>query len=86
NPQNDTHWCDMEYNKLLSKGDAEQNPTLQQQDYFAALQRAQDAYIAIPLFQFSFNRMVKPYVQGYEIEQNYLDHVQSKWLKLDSSK
>lgn len=86
NPQNDTHWCDMDYNKLLSKGDAEQNPALQQSDYFAALQRAQDAYIAIPLFQFSFNRMVKPYVQGYEIEQNYLDHVQSKWLKLDSSK
>lgn len=82
NPQNDTQWCDMEYNKLIAAGDAAQDPVTQQQAYFSALQRVQDAYITIPLFQFSFNRMIKPYVKDYDVDHNYLDHVQSKWIKL----
>ncbi|MDD3266651.1 MAG: peptide ABC transporter substrate-binding protein [Burkholderiales bacterium] len=82
-PQNDTHWCDSDYDKLIVKGDIERDSIKQQQYYFNALQRAQDAYISIPLFQFSYSRMIKPYVSGYDLENNYLDHMQTKWLKLD---
>lgn len=83
NPQNDTHWCDPEYDRLIKSGDISQDAIEQQKYYFNALQRVQDAYVAIPMFQFSYSRMVKPYVTGYDLDHNYLDHVQTKWLKLN---
>jgi oligopeptide transport system substrate-binding protein len=80
---NDTHWCDSEYNRLISQGDMAVNKAEQYKNYSQALQRVQDAYIVLPLFQLTFDRMVKPYVKNYQLDNNYLDRTQSKWLKFN---
>ncbi len=80
---NDTHWCDSEYNRLISQGDMAVNKAEQYKNYSQSLQRVQDAYIVLPLFQLTFDRMVKPYVKNYQLDNNYLDRTQSKWLKFN---
>jgi oligopeptide transport system substrate-binding protein len=79
-PLNDFQWCDPEYDNLIAKATNTNDASTRINYYKAALTRVQNAYIMIPLFQFTFNRMVKPYVGNYNIEQNHFDHVQSKWF------
>lgn len=78
-PQNNSKYCNMEYNKLIDQAqtttDQEQRIALIKQ----AVQLAQDDYSVIPLFQDSYPRLVNPRVKGYDIDDNHLDHVQSKW-------
>ena len=34
--------------------------------------------------QYNYQRLVQPYVKGYDIDHNYLNHVQSKWMYFSS--
>ena len=81
-PQNDSKWCNQDFDSLVAQANKEQSPDKRAELYKLAIQIAEDSYAIIPLFQFSYIRLVKPYVENYEIERNYLDHVQTRWMKL----
>ena len=81
-PQNDSKFCDHKFDAMVTKAAAERNPEKRQALYLQALQIVQDSYSILPLFQFSYTRLVKPYIKDYDIDHNYLDHVQSKWMKI----
>lgn len=80
NPQNHSNYCDKQYDQLVDKGNVSLSPQEQQQYYHEALQIALNNYTIIPIYQYTYHRLVKPYVLGYDIDHNYLNHVQSKWM------
>lgn len=82
NGQNNSHYCNMQYNQLLDQAIGVQDIKKQQQLYRKALTVALNDYATIPLCQATYQRLVKPYVKGYHVDGNYLDHVQSKWFSL----
>lgn len=79
--QNLSFYCDKQYDKLISEANLELNPQKEQRLYTMALNQALNDYMTIPLFQYSYQRLVKPYITNYQIESNTSDHVQSKWLR-----
>lgn len=79
--QNLSFYCDKQYDKLIALANTELNPQKEQRLYSAALNQALNDYMTIPLFQYSYQRLVKPYIANYQIESNTGDHVQSKWLR-----
>jgi oligopeptide transport system substrate-binding protein len=81
-PQNNSHYCNSNYDKLLAKAMIEPNPAKRKKLYQQALAIPLNDYAVIPLFQYTYTKLVKPYVQNYKVEINYLDHVQSKWLRM----
>ena len=48
-----------------------------------ALSLAMNDYATIPLFQYSYQQLIKPYVKGYNPDNNYLEHMQTKWMKIE---
>ncbi len=80
NPQNHSNYCDKRYDEFVAKGDAVLDPKEQNKYYHQALQIALDDYMIIPMYQYNYQRLVKPYVHNYDIDHNYLNHVQSKWM------
>ena len=56
------------------------DPAAQQKYYHQALELALNDYTIIPIYQYTYQRLVKPYVLNYDIEHNYLNHVQSRWM------
>ncbi|MFN7094657.1 MAG: ABC transporter substrate-binding protein, partial [Burkholderiales bacterium] len=81
-PQNNSHYCNSNYDKLLARAMIEANPAKRKKLYQQALAIPLNDYAVIPLFQYTYTKLVKPYVQNYKVEINYLDHVQSKWLRM----
>ena len=79
---NYSKWCDHKFDSLVDMATAEVNEDKREKLYKLALQIAADGYSMIPLFQFSYTRLVKPRVLNYDIDNNYLDHVQTKWFNL----
>lgn len=79
--QNLSFYCDKQYDKLIALANMELNPQKEQRLYSAALNQALNDYMTIPLFQYSYQRLVKPYIANYQIESNTGDHVQSKWFR-----
>lgn len=80
-PQNNSKYCNYEYNKLIDKAQNTNNPEERIKLIRQALQLAQDDYAIIPLYQYTWHRLVNPRVKGYDADHNYFDHVQSKWYK-----
>lgn len=84
---NNTHnfgkYCNLYYDNLIKEAgqtsDSEKRITLIRQ----ALQIAQDDYAIIPLYQYTYSRLIKPSVGGYAPENNHLDNVYSKWYKFN---
>lgn len=79
---NNSHYCNLEYDKLIAKARLQANPHKRIKTFQMALQIPLNDYATIPLFQYTYTRLVKPYVLNYDIKVNYLDHVQTKWMKL----
>lgn len=84
-PSNNSHWCNKEFDNLAAKAYTSSDSKQQQELYIKALKMVQDEYVTIPIFQFGFTRLVKPYVKNYSIETNHLDQVKVKWLKLSDA-
>ena len=78
--QNRSHYCNPDYDALIRVAEANPKATEKQILYSNALRLAENDYPIIPLFEYTYTRVVKPYVKGYNIDANYLDHVQSKWF------
>lgn len=81
--QNASFYCNESYDMLIQKANGELNPNKQRQLYTQALTDSLNDYATIPLFQYSYQRLVKPYVANYDIDHNTSDHVQSKWFKFN---
>ena len=79
-PQNHSNYCDPQYDQLVDKGNASLSQQNQKKFYHQALELALNNYTIIPLYQYNYQKLIKPYVLGYDIEHNYLNHVQSKWM------
>jgi oligopeptide transport system substrate-binding protein len=82
NGNNRSHYCNPKYDALIAKAEATANPVQQEQLYKQALNVAMTDYPVIPLFEPTHQRLVSKRVQGYQIDSNYLDNVQSKWFTL----
>lgn len=80
-PQNNSKYCNPEYDKLIKQAQQTTNPDERVQLIRQALKVAQDDYAIIPLYQYTWNRLVNPRVKGYDADHNHFDHVQSKWYK-----
>lgn len=81
NPQNNSKMCNKEYNNLLTQAQKTANPEERVDLIRKAIAIAMDEYAIIPLYQYTYFRMISPKVKGYDIKDNHLDHVQSKWYK-----
>lgn len=86
NSQNHSNYCDKRYDGLVDQGNASLSPQKQQKYYHEALRIALADYTIIPLYQYTYQRLVKPYVLNYDIKHNYLNHVQSKWMYFEPVK
>jgi oligopeptide transport system substrate-binding protein len=83
NEQNNSHYCNHEFDKLVAQAKAEKNPLVDKTNlYREALKIPLNDYATIPLFQYTVQVLVKPYVTGYTPETNHLYHVQTKWMSL----
>jgi len=80
--QNNSHYCNRSFNELVDKAVIEMD-TAKRTEYFQqALQYPLNDYAVIPLFQYTYQQLVKPYVKGYNPDNNYLQHMQSKWMSI----
>ncbi len=77
---NNSHYCNPQYDELIALAIANLDPTQQLVLFKQALALPLNDYATIPLYQYTYSEMVKPYVKGYNPDQNYLEHVQSKWM------
>lgn len=85
NLQNNSHYCNTEYNRLTTLGNSTLDPLHQKNYYHQALQIALDDYATIPLYQYTYQRLIKPYVANDDVAHNYLDHTQSKWISFNDN-
>ncbi len=82
NGNNHSGYCNPEYDKLIKQASIETNLEHQKQIYLTAINIVNNDYPVIPFIEPAHQRLVKPRVKGYKIEDNYLDNVQSKWFFL----
>jgi oligopeptide transport system substrate-binding protein len=79
--ENNSHYCNPAYDNLVNQAGKSLDPATRTKLYQQALNIAMNDYPDIPLFQYTYTRLVKPYVKGYNPDNNHLDHVQSQWMK-----
>jgi len=79
--QNNSHYCNPAYDKLVTAAENSSDLTQQQQLYRQALTLALNDYSIIPLFQPNYSKLVKPYVSNLDVEHNFFNVEQSKWVK-----
>ncbi len=79
--ENNAHSCTQGYDDLLKQAQNTNDPALRVKLIRQALTLAMNNYSMIPLYQHTYFRLVSPRVKNYDIEDNHLDHVISKWFK-----
>ncbi len=82
--QNNSHYCNPQYDKLIADADKATDLTQKQQLYAQALTLALNDYAIIPLFQPNYSKLVKPYIQNLDVEHNFFNVEQSKWIKFSN--
>ncbi len=82
-PLNKSKYCNPAYDQLIQQAQNTPDPDKRAKLIQQALQIAQDAYVIIPLYQYTYFRLVSPRVSGYNMDNNHFDHVMSKWYKLN---
>ncbi|MCF6776873.1 peptide ABC transporter substrate-binding protein [Thiotrichales bacterium 19X7-9] len=80
NPQNNSGYCNLKYDKLVKQAQLAANAKQRQQFYRESQYVAMNDYNIIPLVSDQIAHLVKPYVVGYDMESNHLDHLYDKWL------
>lgn len=85
NGNNHSFYCNDNYDSILDRADATIDNTQQTALYSNAINIANNAYSTIQLYEPTHQRLVKPRVHGYDIQENYLDNVQSKWFTLSNN-
>lgn len=82
NGNNHSFYCNSKYDAILDKAAVTRDKTAQTALYNAAITIANNDYATLQLYEPTHQRLVKPRVKGYEIDENYLDNLQSKWFSL----
>lgn len=82
NTYNYAHYCNSEYDNLIKQAAQTADSKEQTVLYQKALELLLNQYSTIPLLEPSHQRLVNPRVDGYDMKENYLDNVQSKWMSL----
>lgn len=80
NPQNNSGYCNEQYDELIEKAQLALDAKTREDYYRQAQYLAMNDYNIIPLVSDQVVHLVKPYVVGYDMEDNHLDHVYDKWL------
>lgn len=78
--ENNAHSCTPGYDDLLKQAQNTTDPQLRVKLIRQALTLAMNNYTVIPLYQHTYFRLVSPQVKNYDISDNHLDHVMSKWF------
>lgn len=84
NGNNRSHYCNPKYDELITKAEATVDPVEQEKIYKQALWLVMNDYPIIPLYQPTHQRLVSPRIKGYDVDTNYLDNVQTKWITLSN--
>jgi oligopeptide transport system substrate-binding protein len=79
-PQNNSHYCNPAYDVLISNANYTLDPVQKQRMYSQAIMLSMNDYPILPLYQYTYSRLVKPYVKGYDPKDNHGDDVMTKWM------
>lgn len=79
-PQNNSHYCNPSYDKLVNEANYSSDPAQKQSLYTQAITLSMNDYPIIPLYQYTYSRLVKPYIKGYDPTNNHGDDVMTKWM------
>ncbi len=79
-PQNNTHYCNPAYDELIRDANYTLDPVQKQRMYSQAIMLSMNDYPILPLYQYTYSRLVKPYVKGYDPKDNHGDDVMTKWM------
>jgi oligopeptide transport system substrate-binding protein len=80
NVYNYAHYCNNNYDELLKQAAGTSDVTAKRDSYQQAIMTLLKDYPIIPLYEPTRQRLVSSRVHNYDIEHNYLDNVQSKWM------
>ena len=84
NIDNAPHFCNQSYENLLKQASI----TLDQQQQIALYKQAllllNNSYVIAPLVQASSVILIKPYVKGYNPQDNHFGYVKSQWMRLEN--
>ncbi len=84
NGNNFSSYCSHNYEEEILAAQSTINDNAQTIAYKSAINTVLNDYPVVPLIQPSQQRLVKPRIHGYQINVNYLDNVQSKWMSLSN--
>ena len=79
-PQNNTHYCNPAYDQLVRQANQTINQSQKIMLNEQAIKLSMDDYPIIPLYQYTYSRLIKPYVKGYDPSNNHGDDVMTKWM------
>ena len=77
---NHGQFCNKEINKYYYLGMAAKSTKKYDEDMQKVIEIAMNNYYSIPVYNYTYFRLVKPYVGGYKYKGNHLDQVYSKWF------
>ncbi|MDA0911931.1 MAG: ABC transporter substrate-binding protein, partial [Proteobacteria bacterium] len=79
-PNNNAGFCNKALDKEYQLG--MYAPTQAQFDSHMekAIEIAMAGYYSLPIYNYTYFRLVKPYIGGYDPQKNHMDHVYSKWM------
>ncbi len=80
NPQNVSYYCNPGYDKLVEAASDTKTPAERLKLVEQSQSLALNDYPVVPVFQFTYARLVKPYVNGYDPTNNHLDQIHDKWF------
>lgn len=83
NSHNYGRYCNEQYDSLIRQAHDTKNTDQRIQLIRQAIKVAQDDYAIIPLYQYTYSRLINPNISGYVPENNHLDNVYSKWYKFN---
>ena len=84
NGNNFSNYCSKEYETKIIAAQNIIDTKAQTNAYKSAINTVLNDYPVVPLIEPTQQRLVKHRVHGYQIGDNYLDNVQSKWMTLSN--
>lgn len=79
-PANYSRFCDKQFDRYYQDGMHAVSLSEYNKNMIVATKIAMNDYVQIPIYNYTYSRLVKNYVGGYHPEKNYMDDVYSKWL------
>ena len=77
---NDGQLCDPNIDKEYNLAMQSTNPKKSNQYMNNAIKEVMQQYATLPIYSYTYSRLVKPYIGGYNPTNNHMDIVYSKWL------